>query len=127
MKHSSMQSQQKRRLHGVITVANILNMLALLLDYLIKEEARMKYINANLLLPDKLVKELQRYIQGGYIYVPVDEKQRRYWGELSGYKEELRKRNSEIIIEYNNGFSIKLLAEKYNLSVYAIRKIIYQK
>ena len=122
-----MQSQYKRRLHGVITVANILNMLALLLDYLIKEEARMKYINANLLLPDKLVKELQRYIQGGYIYVPVDEKQRRYWGELSGYKEELRKRNSEIIIEYNNGFSIKLLAEKYNLSVYAIRKIIYQK
>lgn len=83
-------------MHGVITVANILNMLALLLDYLIKEEARMKYINANLLLPDKLVKELQRYIQGGYIYVPVDEKQRRYWGELSGYKEELRKRNSEI-------------------------------
>ena len=127
MKYSSMQSQQKRRLHGVITVANILNMLALLLDYLIKEEARMKYINANSLLPDKLVKELQRYIQGGYIYIPVDEKQHRYWGELSGYKEELRKRNSEIIIEYNNGFSIKLLAEKYNLSVYAIRKIIYQK
>ena len=111
----------------VFLIVNILNMLALLLDYLIKEEARMKYINANLLLPDKLVKELQRYIQGGYIYVPVDEKQRRYWGELSGYKEELRKRNSEIIIEYNNGFSIKLLAEKYNLSVYAIRKIIYQK
>ena len=102
-------------------------MLALLLDYLIKEEARMKYINANSLLPDKLVKELQRYIQGGYIYIQVDEKQHRYWGELSGYKEELRKRNSEIIIEYNNGFSIKLLAEKYNLSVYAIRKIIYQK
>ena len=127
MKYSSMQSRQKRRLHGVITVANILNMLALLLDYLIKEEARMKYINANSLLPDKLVKELQRYIQGGYIYIPVDEKQHRYWGELSGYKEELRKRNSEIIIEYNNGFSIKLLAEKYNLSVYAIRKIIYQK
>ena len=71
-------------------------MLALLLDYLIKEEARMKYINANSLLPDNLVKELQRYIQGGYIYVPVDEKQRRYWGELSGYKEELRKRNSDI-------------------------------
>ena len=73
-------------------------MLALLLDYLIKEEARMKYINANSLLPDKLVKELQRYIQGGYIYVPVDEKQHRYWGELSGYKEELRKRFSENVI-----------------------------
>lgn len=114
-------------MHGVTTVADISNMLALLLDYLIKEEARMKYINANSLLPDELVKELQRYIQGGYIYVPVDESQHRYWGELSGYKEELRKRNSEIVIEYNNGFSIKLLAEKYNLSIYAIRKIIYQK
>ena len=33
----------------------------------------MKYINANSLLPDKLVKELQRYIQGGYIYIPDDE------------------------------------------------------
>ena len=33
----------------------------------------MKYINANSLLPDKLVKELQRYIQGGYIYIPHDE------------------------------------------------------
>ncbi len=93
MKYSSMQSRQKRRLHGVITVADILNMLALLPDCLIKEEARMKYINANSLLPDKLVKELQRYIQGGYTYVPVDEKQHRYWGELSGNKEELRKRD----------------------------------
>lgn len=28
----------------------------------------MKYINAAILLPDELVKELQEYIQGGYIY-----------------------------------------------------------
>ncbi len=30
----------------------------------------MKYINAKILLPDELVKELQKYIQGGYIYIP---------------------------------------------------------
>lgn len=29
----------------------------------------MKYINATILLPDELVKELQEYIQGGYIYI----------------------------------------------------------
>lgn len=29
----------------------------------------MKYINAKDLLPDALVKELQSYVQGGYLYV----------------------------------------------------------
>ena len=48
----------------------IINMLALLLDDHLKEEACMKYINAKNLLPDALVKELQSYIQGGYLYVP---------------------------------------------------------
>ena len=38
-------------------------MLALLLDDYLKEEARMKYINAKNLLPDALVKELQSYRQ----------------------------------------------------------------
>ena len=31
----------------------------------------MKYLNAQAILPDALVKELQAYIQGGYIYVPA--------------------------------------------------------
>ena len=46
-------------------------MLALQPDYHIKEEARMKYLNAQFILPDALVKELQTYVQGGYIYVPI--------------------------------------------------------
>ena len=45
-------------------------MLALLLDDHLKEEACMKYINAKNLLPDALVKELQSYIQGGYLMFP---------------------------------------------------------
>ncbi len=45
----------------------------------------MKYINAKVLLPDALVKELQSYIQGGYIYVPADHAQQKRWGEVSGY------------------------------------------
>ena len=46
-------------------------MLALQLDFSIKEEACMKYLNAQVILPDALVKELQNYVQGGYIYVPA--------------------------------------------------------
>lgn len=87
----------------------------------------MKYVNAEVLLPDALVKELQRYIQGGYLYVPANAKKRRAWGELSGYRTELQQRNLEIIGEYRNGVSMESLAERYHLSVYAIRKIIYQK
>lgn len=87
----------------------------------------MNYINARLLLPDTLIEELQDYIQGGYLYVPAKQKQRKHWGELTGYREELRQRNIKIITEYNNGLSVEGLAEQYYLSVHAIRKIIYQK
>lgn len=87
----------------------------------------MKYVNASLLLPDELVKELQGYIQGAYLYVPVSEGQHRHWGELTGYKDELQQRNSRIIEAYRNGSSIEFLANKYHLSIYAIQKIIYQK
>ena len=52
-------------------------MLALQLDFSIKEEACMKYLNAQVILPDALVKELQNYVQGGYIYVPVEQEQQK--------------------------------------------------
>ncbi len=87
----------------------------------------MKYINAKTLLPEALVEELQNYIQAGYIYVPAKEEQHRSWGEVSGYREELIRRNRQITEEYRNGASMDELAEKFCLSVYAIRKIIYQK
>ena len=64
-----------------------MNMLALLLDNHLKEEACMKYINAKDLLPDALVKELQSYVQGGYLYVPSDQAQQKRWGEASGYRQ----------------------------------------
>lgn len=105
----------------------IINMLALLLDNHLKEEACMKYINARNILPDALVKELQGYMQGGYLYVPTDRAQPKRWGEASGYRQELQQRNRQIVAEFQNGTSMEELAEKYFLSVYAIRKIIYQK
>ena len=87
----------------------------------------MKYINAKFLLPDALVKELQHYIQGGYLYIPTDQTQQKCWGEKSGYRQELQQRNRQIVEEFQNGISMEALAEKYFLSVSAIRKIIYQK
>ena len=105
----------------------IINMLGLLLDDYLKDEACIKYINAKNLLPNALVKELQGYMQGGYLYVPTDRAQPKRWGEASGYRQELQHRNRQIVAEFQNGTSMEELAEKYFLSVYAIRKIIYQK
>ena len=87
----------------------------------------MKYINANTILPDALVEELQKYVQAGYIYVPAKDEQRKAWGELSGYREELKRRNQMIVSEYRQGTSVEELADRYYLSIYAIKKIIYQK
>lgn len=102
-------------------------MLALQLDHHLKEEARMKYLNAQAVLPDALVKELQTYVQGGYIYVPIEQARQKRWGEVSGYRQELGDRNRQIKQEYRQGVSMEALAEKYCLSLYAVRKIIYQK
>ena len=87
----------------------------------------MKYINAKDLLPDALVKELQSYMLGGYLYIPANQAQKKRWVEASGYLQELQQRNRQIVAEFQNGTSMEELAEKYFLSVYAIRKIIYQK
>ena len=103
------------------------DVLALLLECDFKEEAHMKYINARAILPEALVRELQRYLQGGYLYVPADPLRQKRWGEASGYRQELEKRNRQIAEEYRNEASVDGLSEKYCLSVYAIRKIIYQK
>lgn len=87
----------------------------------------MKYINANLVLPSKLVEELQNYIQGGYLYIPTKQADKKQWGELTGYRQDLKERNSNICLEYDNGTAIATIAEKYHLSIYAIRKIIYSR
>ena len=87
----------------------------------------MKYVNANSILPNMLIEELQKYVQAGYIYIPAKNEQHKSWGELSGSRKEINKRNKTITEKYRNGVSVDELAEEYCLSIYAIRKIIYQK
>lgn len=87
----------------------------------------MKYINANEILPKQLIKELQNYVQGGYVYVPIKTDERKNWGEQSGYRLELDRRNEKIRQEYKNGVSLDILADRYYLSVSAVKKIIYKK
>ena len=75
----------------------------------------MKYINASTILPDELVEELQKYVQAGYIYIPAKDEQHKNWGELSGYRKELARRNALIIAEYRRA--------AYRQPCFCIRKI----
>ena len=86
----------------------------------------MKYIKANSILPISLIEELQNYIQGGYIYIPSRNENKKGWGELSGYKREIEKRNKKIRMDYKHGKSIEELSKSYFLSIHSIRKIIYK-
>ena len=87
----------------------------------------MDYINAKDLLPADLVCQLQRYLQGGYLYVPVEAGQRRGWGVVSGSRQALDQRNTQIRQARQTGVSVEELACRYCLSPSAIRKILSQK
>ena len=84
----------------------------------------MKYKNAQAVLPDALVKELQSYVQGEYIYVPVEQKRQKRWGEVSGYRKELEKRNWQIKQEYQKGSSMDRL-EKNMVCLYLLFEKLY--
>jgi len=84
----------------------------------------MKYKNAQDILPDKLLKELQKYAAGETIYIPSNEC-KKSWGESSGARSFYLQRNEEIRKKQKNGASFEALAEEYHLSVDSIRKIVY--
>ena len=55
----------------------------------------MKYQNAAEILPEKLLKELQTYVDGGYLYIPKATKKKQ-WGAESGSRIFYQERNKEI-------------------------------
>ncbi len=84
----------------------------------------MKYKNAQDILPDQLLRELQKYVSGETIYVP-NQHAKKPWGETSGARNYYKKRNEQIREKFRNGSSIEELADEYNLSADSIRKIVY--
>ena len=86
----------------------------------------MQYENAKDILPESLLKEVQKYAEGKAIYIPKRTK-REGWGEASGYREKLNKRNGAILHRYSSGASILEIAEEFFLSPETIKKIVYGK
>ncbi len=86
----------------------------------------MKYRNAYNILPVDIVKIIQEYVDGEYLYIPRKEEEQKKWGEQSGSRDTLKRRNEEIYLKYIKGAVILDLAQEYYLSDKSIRRIISQ-
>jgi Mor family transcriptional regulator len=86
----------------------------------------MKYVKAQDVLPQEVVRLIQEYVDGDYLYIPRKDGEKKNWGEKSGAKAFLRTRNLEIYHKYRSGKSVEELSEEFYLSEQSIRRIIYQ-
>jgi len=86
----------------------------------------MKYKKAADVLPQALLKEVQKYAAGETLYFPKD-RERKKWGEITGSRSFYQQRNEEIRQKYLQKMSIAHLAEEYCLSVETIRKIVFSR
>ncbi|MCQ6528523.1 CD3324 family protein [Bacillus mycoides] len=87
----------------------------------------MKYVKAATVLPESLIAEIQKYIQGETIYIPKQETKHCKWGTQSGGRKQLDERNKVIKEAFKSGISIHQLAEEHFLSGETIKKIVYSK
>ena len=84
----------------------------------------MSYIKAEAILPEELIRQIQEYADGMYIYIPRKPGTRRAWGQETPYKAELKARNDRIRSDYAAGTSVTALSRRYHLSEKSIRRIL---
>lgn len=87
----------------------------------------MKYVNAESIFPVELLNEIQKYVNGEMVYVPISKGSRKKWGENSGSKTYLNDRNHEIRQQFSVGIKIDQLSDRFFLSRDSIKKIVYLK
>ena len=84
----------------------------------------MSYIKAEEILPEELIRQIQEYADGVYLYIPRKPGTRHPWGQETTYKAELRARNDRIRHDYGAGQGVAALSRKYHLSEKSIRRIL---
>lgn len=84
----------------------------------------MSYIKATDILPEELIRQIQEFADGVYVYIPRKPGTRHIWGQETGYKAELSARNDRIRSDYAAGTSVSALCCEYHLSEKSIRRIL---
>jgi len=68
-----------------------------------------RYIKAEEILPEELLRQVQEYVDGSYLYIPRKPENRRAWGQDTQYRQELRQRNACIRHDASHGMGTGLL------------------
>ncbi len=82
----------------------------------------MSYIKAETILPHDLIEIIQQYVSGENIYIPSKEKLD--WGSRTHSKQYYAARNQSICNEYENGFSVTDLSQKYFISEKSVYRVL---
>lgn len=86
----------------------------------------MSYVNADEVLPEDLIREIQKYVDGKVLYIPRKRENSVAWGEKNGAKDRLANRNKEIVSRFYSGETIAELGNVYFLSEKRIQGIIHE-
>ena len=84
----------------------------------------MGYKKAAHVLPQHLLRAIQEYVDGEYLYIPRKEENRKQWGEVAPCRAQRAARNSEMAACRKAGWTVSQLAERYFLSEKAVYKIL---
>ncbi len=86
----------------------------------------MGYRNAQDILPEQLLKQIQKYVSGETIYIPAGNV-KKAWGEASGSQRFIRERNMEMRAAFSCGASMEELMDRYALSYDSVKRIVYSR
>ncbi|GHU80573.1 hypothetical protein FACS1894191_6150 [Clostridia bacterium] len=84
----------------------------------------MRYVRARDIFPAKILKLIQTYVDGEYVYIPRKEDGKKSWGESTVSRREIAERNEKIYREYQGGADIHKLSETYYLSEKSVYRIV---
>ena len=87
----------------------------------------MEHLDVTTLLPEELLSQVQRYVQGRSLYIPKLKDSYKKWGDNTHGKTITLLRNEEIRASFCDGFTVEELANRYHLSLESIRKIVYRR
>lgn len=84
----------------------------------------MSYVKAEEVLPQEILASVQQYVDGQMLYIPRKTEEKRTWGSATDTKKRLEIRNAGIYAKYQNGISVKELADEYFLTEKSVQRII---
>lgn len=87
----------------------------------------MRYVNGKDVLPEALLDEIRKHVEGVYVYIPKNDTTKTGWGGNTNFKKEMEYRNLQIYDKFLSGVDASELAKLYCLSVKSIRRILLEK